>query len=121
MNSLPPEQRTMVTQDVLGSKIEAIPGMGVCDFCTTTPVAWSYPCGLVILETPVGTHVSNDPWGACTECHDLIEAGDRPGLAERSGTAFLLEHGELPPEIVTLLIEVQASFFAKRLGDPEPV
>jgi hypothetical protein len=48
MNSLPPEQRTITTQDVLGSKIEAIPGMGVCDFCTDIPVTFRYPCGLVV-------------------------------------------------------------------------
>jgi hypothetical protein len=125
MDSLPPEQRTITTQDVLGSKIEAIPGMGVCDFCTDIPVTFRYPCGLVVYETPVGTHVSSDPWGACSDCHALIEANDRNGLVERSLQTFVARDGEPPAEdralIVAMLRDVQASFFAARLGDAQPL
>jgi hypothetical protein len=125
MNSLPPEQRTIVTEDILGSKIEAIPGMGVCDFCTDIPVVVAYPCGLVVVETPIGTHASSDPWGACADCHAMIEANDRDGLVQRSSANFAREQGATSAEdlafIARMIRDVQAGFFAARLGDPQPL
>lgn len=118
MKSLPPDQRTMLTPDVLGTKLEPIPGMGVCDFCTEIPVRWAYPCGLVVVETPIGTHASSDPWGACDPCHELIEAGDQEGLVQRALANF---DGPVPAELAAMFHEVQAAFFAARLGDARPL
>lgn len=127
MNSLPPEQRTMTTQDPFGAKIEAIPGMGVCDFCTATPIAFRFPCGLVVVdvvELPV-THMSSDPWAACAECHAAIEADDREGLAQRAFLGFVAQEGEPPAAVKAQLLamfrEVQGAFFAARLGDAQPL
>lgn len=123
--SLPPDQRTITTTDVTGSKLEPIPGMEVCDFCTGTPNVARYPCGLVVFEAPTGTHVSSDPWGACAECHALIEADDRDGLARRSLRAFTAENPHADREAVhavaTMLADVQGRFFAARLGDAQPL
>jgi hypothetical protein len=125
MNSLPPDQRTMTTQDVIGTKIEAIPGMGVCDFCTAVPIEVRYPCGLVVVELPGGAHASSDPWAACADCHALIEAGDRDGLAQRALLAFIAQEGVPPADVMAQIApmfrEVQDAFFASRLGDAQPV
>lgn len=123
--SLPHEQRTMTTADPLGAKIEAIPGMEVCDFCTGTPTIVRYPCGLVVFETPLGTHTSSDPWGACAECAALIEANDREPLVIRALQAFVAEHGAQPVDVMrdiaAMLTAVQGRFFAARLGDAQPL
>jgi hypothetical protein len=121
MNSLPPEQRTMITTDPLGSRVEPIPGMGVCDFCTDIPVVAAYPCGLVIVETPIGTHVTSDPWGACAECRALIEADDRAGLARRSLDNFAADDGPAPAQVARTVVEIQRGFFDNRLGDAQAV
>lgn len=125
MNSLPPDQRTMTTDDGTGTKIEAIPGMAVCDFCAATPVAFAYPCGLVLIASELGTHATSDPWSACLECHALIEADDRDALVQRALSNFLVEAGEQPAPaveaITAMLAATQRSFFDARLGAARPV
>lgn len=60
----------------------------ICDFCCGDPkefpIRWSYPAGLVpLVLQPAGAEMSNDAWGACDECHALIEAGEYEKLADR--------------------------------------
>jgi hypothetical protein len=109
MNSLPPEQRTMTTPVQGGHLREPIPGMEVCDFCSETPVAWAYPCGLV----EFGPTVTRDPWAACSTCYALIEANDRDGLARRAR-----ETADLPVEALPVMAGLHARFFAAVLGPP---
>jgi hypothetical protein len=115
MNSLPPEDRTIVTHDEAGIHIEAIPGMIVCDFCTATPVVVAYPCGPVSL----GPSITTDPWTACATCHALIEADDRGALTARAVCAG--DRQGFPPELAPMFAELHARFFAARIGDAQPV
>jgi hypothetical protein len=114
---LPADQRTMTTVD----GIEPIPGMEVCDFCTSTPVVAGYPCGLVVIETPAGIQASRTPWAACELCAPLIDAGDRDGLVERALGGFIVENGELPEGMCAplraILRDAHAQFFANREGE----
>lgn len=118
---LPAEERTIRTEH----NIEPIPGMLVCDFCTSVPVVAAYPCGTVIIHTPAGTHATRDPWTACEHCRDLIEADDRPGLVERSLGGFIAQEGDMPHGVLQhvreMLSETQAGFFAGRQGDATDV
>jgi hypothetical protein len=111
--SVPPEQRTMLTPTAAGDLArEPIPGMEVCDFCSETPVAWAYPCGLVVL----GPNVTSDPWAACQECHDLIEAGDADQLARRAA-----RNSDAPITLLPVFAELHRRFFAARQGEPRRV
>jgi len=116
---LPAEERTMSVD----GRIEPIPGMGVCDFCTCTPVIAAFPCGTVMIETPLGAHATNDPWGACEYCYALIEADDHQGLLERSLGSVIVHEGEMPEgERVFFRATIGAlheAFFSARNGEPE--
>jgi hypothetical protein len=59
----------------------------ICDFCSSSDVTWSYDAADYILDEKWG---SRGGWAACDECHDLIEADDRLGLARRAVDAFFL-------------------------------
>jgi hypothetical protein len=52
----------------------------ICDFCSSCVPAWRYPAESFRDQF---NSVSQGDWLACRKCHDLIEAGDRSGLAER--------------------------------------
>jgi hypothetical protein len=52
-----------------------------CDFCSKPAPAWRYPAES--FHDLFGSRSVED-WLACEECHALIEAGDRNGLARRS-------------------------------------
>lgn len=115
----------MVTPREGGHNLEPIPGMEVCDFCTGTPVAFSYPCGPVVIDTPIARHVTTDPWGACAECHALIEASDHDAIVERAVERAAGEFGgTIPDELRAMLAEsfatVQRQFHLERLGAPLP-
>lgn len=70
-------------------------GGEVCDFCLEPDPAWTYPAALMeVIGHPVITH-SDDEWGACDECHRLIEAHDLGGLVERTVTMQPRHH---PPD-----------------------
>jgi len=54
----------------------------VCDFCMAPEAPWVYPCGnMPIMGHRMITH-SDDPWGACDECHNFIEADQYDMLVE---------------------------------------
>lgn len=69
---------------------EAIPGQEVCDFCSTAKIDKDYDPGFVFMGA-VGnlTNVSDDKWGACSTCAELIDADDLDGLVERSFRCFM--------------------------------
>lgn len=57
----------------------------VCDFCLAPAPAWEYPCAPV----PIAGYLigaSDDEWGACDECHRLIEQESIGALVERMVT-----------------------------------
>lgn len=61
--------------------------IGVCDFCSVGLPRWNYPAADFELPTPPGVpfgSMSQGAWGACDECHDLIEIGHWNDLANRS-------------------------------------
>jgi hypothetical protein len=67
----------------------------VCDFCSATSPEWRYtsaPFQMFVSgekdEKPaIVTYNSDDQWAACSECKEIVEAGERERLAVRS-----LEH-----------------------------
>lgn len=73
--------------------------VGMCDFCSASGAPWTYPCDdftSTVAVHPDGSsmsHGSVGAWGACDACHDLIEAGDFAGLAERALDALGLAVG----------------------------
>jgi hypothetical protein len=78
-----------------------------------------------VIDTPMGTHVSSDSWGACAECHVLVDAGESEPLVIRALRGFVEQEGEQDPEVMALLAGmfagVHRSFFAARLGDAQPL
>lgn len=55
-----------------------------CDFCSSPTPSWRYPAES--FHDLFGSRSVED-WLACEECHALIAAGDRIGLARRSLSA----------------------------------
>jgi hypothetical protein len=54
-------------------------------------------------------------WGACDACHELIESGDRNGLAERGARVFQ----GLPEGVVKqVVVDTQKLFWDNRTGPP---
>lgn len=96
-----------------------------CDFCNSLAVAWAYPTRDLSSTIPVPgknatvTINSRGGWAACTPCHDLIEAGNRDGLAVRSAKAGN-RRGVPLHLIVAACRKVHDDFWANREGPPIP-
>ena len=58
-------------------------GRVVCDFCLAPNPGWTYPAGFTAIYGHHLIDVSDDEWGACDDCHVLIEAVNIEGLVER--------------------------------------
>lgn len=95
----------------------------VCDFCTSVPVMFSYPCRTFVQESPgsLPDFGSNGWWAACTNCHRLIAKSDRDGLVKRA----LRKHIQRHPEIAAIKSELRGTlremfdrFWANREGLP---
>lgn len=105
----------------------------VCDFCSHPRVLWLYviePGGVVIVkDTPTGREFHGDAdgrWGACEECHKLIQSGEWEDLARRSLKMFKQTHPDnLMATDTLLLFSITAShdFFRGmwKGNDPERV
>lgn len=102
------------------------PDQPVCDFCSAPEVKWRYPA---IDTTPIATVTddailfidSKGDWAACDICHELIQAHDRRGLAERSIETLIRQHPELEHEtasIERLTDLIHDGFWSARLGPP---
>lgn len=91
-----------------------------CDFCSAPGPLWVYPARdfVAYLALPlVGESVG--AWAACEECHRLIEAGDREGLAVRSLDELIFQCPEAAiaaPALEKELRQLHALFFANRVG-----
>lgn len=94
----------------------------ICDFCSIHEVAWSYPAMDFGVVDPAVGWGSRGGWAACLPCHEMIEANDRTGLANRSIDMYYIQHPETPdlPEVrqhirnhIRLMHE---SFFNVRTG-----
>jgi hypothetical protein len=91
-----------------------------CDFCSAPGPTWAYPAQdfIAYLALPlVGESVG--AWAACEECHRLIEAGDREGLAVRSLDELIFRCPEAAIAAQALkqeLRQLHELFFTKRLG-----
>jgi hypothetical protein len=92
----------------------------VCDFCNVTPVLWTYPARDFQHRAPDFTFNSSGGWAACARCHELIERGDRQGLADRSARGHP-ERGRIPLNALrSRLRALHDSFWANREGEPVP-
>lgn len=79
----------------------------ICDFCSSTFVAWIYPCASFevsqtfdgdTLEPMILTQQSSGNWLACEICSELIEKERYDRLLLRSYTAFIfINHIEAWP------------------------
>jgi hypothetical protein len=87
----------------------------ICDFCSAALPAWRYPAGTFV--GPFRTR-SVDDWLACEGCHRLIEAGDRPGLAQRALlNPAVRQHGVDPAFARQYARDLHDGFFANRRGE----
>lgn len=102
------------------------PDEQVCDFCSAQPVKWLYPARDFTSPTPIPNlrHGSRGDWAACDHCHDLIERGDRDGLARHAGKRYVRVYG-LPknqaPRLAYELRKMHDRFWSNREGAPQPV
>lgn len=97
----------------------------VCDFCSSDNPQWDYPARDFVGEAHSNFVSSSDgDWAACSECHALIEAGDRSNLALRSLGLLLCKAPELTDhadEIYQELLALHQKFFTHRLGAAAPI
>ncbi len=78
----------------------------VCDFCGDREPVTAFPCRDFVLESgPDLNDLSTGLWAACSGCAELIRAGDREGLVERSVLAFIRRFtqmaSDMPPGRLT--------------------
>jgi hypothetical protein len=65
-------------------RVRLADGREVCDFCLAPDPPWSYPqAPMPIVGHAVITH-SDDDWGACDGCHELIQRGTIGKLVRRA-------------------------------------
>lgn len=97
----------------------------ICDFCSAPNVAWRYPAQSFLayaIAGVVGQSVGD--WAACRTCHELIEAGDRRGLLERSLGTLLEKNPEMSPAASELRCQIahfHRLFYDNQTGSPLPV
>jgi len=99
--------------------------ISICDFCSDPDVTWQYPARsfvAYVVGDVIGQSVGD--WAACRICHELIDAGDRRGLLERSLRTLLEKNPEMFPAEVELreqLARFHRMFFAHQAGAALPV
>ena len=97
----------------------------ICDFCSAPNVAWRYPAQSFLayaIAGVVGQSVGD--WAACRTCHELIEAGDRRELLERSLGTLLEKNPEMRPaesELRSQIAHFHRLFYANQTGSALPV
>ena len=90
-----------------------------CDFCSAPQLTWVYPAAAFdVAEVSWG---SADDWGACDDCHALMEAGDREGVVDR---AMVLWQQRTPrsqwPTLRREMVNLHSRFHDNRMGPPVP-
>ena len=97
----------------------------ICDFCNGNPkelpIEWSYDARPMTIDLGGLISASDDAWGACQKCHELIEARDWPALADRCIEIQTIRFGvAVPEEFKATLIEHFQKFDAHRIGEAIP-
>ena len=97
----------------------------LCDFCSVPSVIFRYPAQSFVAYVAVGiAGESVGDWAACAICHQLIQAGDRLGLSERSLRTLLEKHPEMQDaeaELRAQIADFHKMFFANQAGAAVPV
>ena len=97
----------------------------ICDFCSAPDPGWRYPARNFIGYAACGiVGESVGEWAACQECHQLIVAGDRSRLTERSVVSFIAFQPELAAirtELETELGTLHGRFFENRTGQASAI
>lgn len=100
----------------------------ICDFCSSTPVRWSFPArDLSARKIPgVPDFNSEGAWMACEPCAALIRQGDRVALAERGAEQFVKKYEDIPRALPRALLLAELRdlfdrFWSNREGAPTPV
>ena len=94
----------------------------VCDFCSSPHPRWNYPAASFDAESDEGTlGRSTGDWVACEDCHVLIEADNRIGLAERaiaipSIQQNMVNGGTGREQALTWALGMHQQFFDNRSG-----
>jgi hypothetical protein len=97
----------------------------ICDFCSAPNVAWRYPAQSFVAYVVAGVvGQSVGDWAACRICHELIEAGDRHGLLERSLSTLLEKNPEMrqaEAELRGQIAQFHRLFYNHQAGAALPV
>lgn len=106
-----------------GREIITPRGEPMCDFCLLRGPTWEYPATLMPLKGHPLVDATDDEWGACDECHDLIEAKRIGPLVERcvNGHIEAATAGVRVPPTPILRRELREKllrFFDARTGPP---
>lgn len=96
-----------------------------CDFCSELEPSWSYPAkDFVALQIGAILSTSEGSWAACDTCRELIESGDRNGLADRSAALWVVANPDSAEVMECLrgeLRRIHDLFFANRRGEARPI
>jgi hypothetical protein len=108
--------------------MQPLPYSRGCDFCAEGAPSFRYPAhdvglGAIAYGEFIVHCGSRGEWRACTDCSELIEAGDWPSLARRSLKSLRLDLSRAGPGVrVRLLAALHASherFQSARSGPRE--
>lgn len=97
----------------------------ICDFCCieNEPVTTAFPAqdfeskGLPITDDVYLYLKSDGFWAACAPCAEMIDKGDRRGLAERSALSYEDKATVIPhEELVAAIRGIHDDFWAHRQG-----
>lgn len=101
----------------------------VCDFCCVQPPTWEYPAAEMEIVGHPEMDASDDEWGACDDCHALIEAHKPDELIalvvkrQRRQIYEMRVAGHdvmLPPGMDASVRQNVLRFFDARTGRPRP-
>ena len=89
---------------------------GICDFCSDPhPVINEAARDFQVNPGPIGVSVGD--WGACQECHEMIEREDWLGLEERAIKAMRAKYPNESKKSVQLAVQsLQRQFRIHRRG-----
>jgi hypothetical protein len=97
----------------------------LCDFCSEPRVIFCYPAQSFVAYVAAGiAGESVGDWAACAICHQLIQAGDRLGLSERSLRTLIEKHPEMQDaeaELRAQIADFHRMFFANQAGAALPI
>jgi hypothetical protein len=97
----------------------------LCDFCSEPSVIFRYPAQSFVAYVAAGiAGESVGDWAACAICHQLIQAGDRAALSERSLRTLIEKHPEMQDAEAELRMQIadfHRMFFANQAGAAVPI